>query len=104
MGCGGVAGERAGYQVHQTGFADSWSAGLERGAFCAADEKFNFEKIAKRRTLDIAAVNTAMRIRTTEGVIVDARISAGGVAPVPLFLERSSAWLAGKPVSAETAM
>jgi xanthine dehydrogenase small subunit len=70
---------------------------------CAAEEKFNFEKIAKRRTLDIAAVNTAMRIRTSEGFIAEARISAGGVAPVPLFLERSSAWLAGKPVSAETA-
>jgi len=28
LGCGGLAGERAGDQVHQAGFADSWSAGL----------------------------------------------------------------------------
>ncbi len=70
---------------------------------CGPDERFNFEKIAKRRSLDIAAVNTAMRVEVRDGTIVRARVSAGGVAPVPLFLERTSAWLAGKPVSSATA-
>jgi len=48
---------------------------------------FNFEKVANRAMLDIAAVNTAIRLTTSpDGKIIDLRISAGGVAPIPLLV------------------
>ncbi|MBI4860916.1 MAG: FAD binding domain-containing protein [Candidatus Riflebacteria bacterium] len=48
---------------------------------------FNFEKVSNRVTLDIAAVNTALRLQTApDGAIADLRVSAGGVAPVPLLI------------------
>lgn len=50
--------------------------------------RFNFEKVSNRVTLDIAAVNTALRLETaSDGAITDIRISAGGVAPVPLLIQ-----------------
>ncbi|GGG53264.1 FAD binding domain-containing protein [Hymenobacter glacieicola] len=63
---------------------------------------FNFEKVSKRTHLDIASVNTAAWLRIEDGMIQEARLSAGGVGPVPLLLRRTSEWLAGQPVSAET--
>jgi xanthine dehydrogenase small subunit len=68
---------------------------------------FNFEKVSKRQRLDIASVNTAIEIEA-EGDkktprILAARISAGGVAPVPLYLEAASRFLEGKKIEAETA-
>ena len=63
---------------------------------------FNFEKVSRRETLDIASVNTAIMLQKTDDVIGEARLSAGGVAPVPLFLSRSSAWLTGKALNRET--
>lgn len=62
----------------------------------------DFEKVSKRRWLDIATVNSAARLRVRGGVIEDARLAVGGVAPVPLFLRRTSAQLAGRPASADT--
>jgi xanthine dehydrogenase small subunit len=60
------------------------------------DLRFNFEKASKRANLDIAAVNTACAFEVAEGRIRSARISAGGVAPVPYFLAKTSAFLSGK--------
>ncbi len=79
-------------------------------AFVLHGEKaglFNFEKVAKRQRLDIASVNTGACF-TVEGPakspkIISARISAGGVAPVPLYLRDASEYLCGKEVSAEAA-
>jgi xanthine dehydrogenase small subunit len=87
-----------------------------------APRRFNFEKASKREKLDIAAVNTAAWIELEgDGAagglaagglaagaasgrrIARARLSAGGVAPVPLLLAKASAYLEGKAVSAETA-
>ncbi|MGZ5190011.1 MAG: FAD binding domain-containing protein [Flavisolibacter sp.] len=62
---------------------------------------FHFEKVSKRTNLDIASVNTAIRIKKDKRIIFDASISAGGVAPVPLYLEKSSAFLKGKIISEE---
>jgi xanthine dehydrogenase small subunit len=59
---------------------------------------FSFEKIAKRDKLDIAAVNTAMSFRVEGGRIIGARISAGGVAAVPVLLGKAAALLEGAPV------
>lgn len=69
---------------------------LPRGA------RYRFEKVSNRTTLDIAAVNTAMRLTTGPGgAIADLRVSAGGVAPVPMLLDLNS--LKGLKPGAETA-
>jgi xanthine dehydrogenase small subunit len=64
---------------------------------------FNFEKVSKRTWLDIASVNSAATFRVEEGVIVDAGISAGGVAPVPLALVETEKLLIDRPPNADTA-
>ncbi len=59
---------------------------------------FSFEKIAKRRKLDIAAVNTALAFRIEGGFARGVRLSAGGVAAVPTLLKGASAALEGERV------
>ncbi len=54
---------------------------------------FNFEKVCKRKYLDIATVNTAISLTVQNGVITDAHLAAGGVAPVPLYLKETSMFL-----------
>lgn len=63
---------------------------------------FHFEKVSKRKHLDIASVNSAISLQIERGTIRRARLSAGGVSPVPLFLEKTSAFLEGRPANAET--
>ena len=63
---------------------------------------FHFEKVSKRTHLDIASVNSAIWLRVENGLIQAARVSAGGVSPVPLLLVRTSAFLVGRELSAET--
>lgn len=62
----------------------------------------NFEKVSRRKWLDIASVNSSAYFEIEGGRIREARLAAGGVAPVPLFLARTSAWLAGRSIDAET--
>ncbi len=62
---------------------------------------FNFEKVSKRTHLDIASVNTAMLLEVNDNKIAGARISAGGVSPIPLFLSKTSDFLIGKNISIE---
>ena len=62
---------------------------------------FNFEKVSKRTHLDIASVNTAILISMNGKNIVDAGISAGGVGPIPMYLQKTSEFLNKKPVSEE---
>jgi xanthine dehydrogenase small subunit len=89
------------------------------------DFRFNFEKVSKRTYLDISTVNTAISLTVkaepgkdwvppalsepgaTQGALVeytitDAHVAAGGVAPIPLYLKETSAFLKGKEVTAET--
>lgn len=63
---------------------------------------FHFEKVSKRTHLDIASVNTAIFLQMAGNIIREAGISAGGVGPVPLYLEKTSSFLSGKPVNDET--
>jgi len=63
--------------------------------------RFNFEKVSKRTHLDIASVNSAMKVVIKGSKILQAFISAGGVAPIPLSLEKASRFLEGKMISAE---
>ncbi len=85
----------------------------------AGDFRFNFEKVCKRTYLDIASVNTALSLRLYESgppvpgilrgevenpppIIETAFAAAGGVAPIPLFLRETSAFLCGREVNRET--
>ncbi|MBX7042376.1 MAG: FAD binding domain-containing protein [Ignavibacteria bacterium] len=62
---------------------------------------FNFEKVSKRKYLDIASVNSAICLHTDGDVIVSAHCSAGGVSPIPLYLKETSSSLTGKRVTSE---
>ncbi|HMJ45713.1 MAG TPA: FAD binding domain-containing protein [Ferruginibacter sp.] len=66
-----------------------------------ANGVFNFEKVSKRTWLDIASVNTALYLEMNDDAITSAGLSAGGVAPIPLFLNKCSEFLTGKRISAE---
>jgi xanthine dehydrogenase small subunit len=65
------------------------------------NDLFHFEKVSKRTHLDIASVNSAINITLNDDTIEKAGLSAGGVGPVPLYLEKASSFLAGKPLSEE---
>lgn len=62
------------------------------------DTYFNFEKVSKRRYLDIASVNTAISYRIKEEVIQSIHASAGGVGPTPKYLTKTCAYLIGKKI------
>lgn len=61
---------------------------------------FNFEKVSKRTFLDIASVNSALLLQVENDMIKEAGLAIGGVAPVPLFLKKTSAFLIGKTLPA----
>ena len=89
------------------------------------DFRFNFEKVSKRTYLDISTVNTAISLKVRAEVgedwvppaladstrqeaslvnytVLDAHVAAGGVAPIPLYLRETSAFLRGREVNEET--
>ncbi|MFL6375229.1 MAG: FAD binding domain-containing protein, partial [Pyrinomonadaceae bacterium] len=79
------------------------------------DFRFNFEKVSKRKYLDISTVNSAISLRVSSphvsngntgdkvaltnvratDTIIEAHVSAGGVGPIPLYLRETSAFLTG---------
>jgi xanthine dehydrogenase small subunit len=63
---------------------------------------FNFEKVSKRKHLDIASVNSAIRLKMEGNKIEECSLSAGGVNQIPLFLTKTSDFLIGKTISAKT--
>ena len=65
------------------------------------DSFIHFEKVSKRTHLDIASVNSSICITTNEGIIEKAGLAAGGVGPVPMYLEKTSAFLTGKKPTEE---
>jgi xanthine dehydrogenase small subunit len=67
----------------------------------AKNSCFNFEKVSQRTYLDIASVNSSIYLETTDDSIITAHLSAGGVAPIPLFLKKTSEFLTGKIITAE---
>lgn len=64
--------------------------------------KFNFEKVSKRKYLDIASVNTAIFISLKENIISEIHISGGGIAPIPMYFAKTSEYLKGKEINSET--
>lgn len=65
------------------------------------NNKFNFEKVSKRTHLDIASVNAAANIRLENNIVSEAHFSVGGVAAIPKYLSKTSAFLVGKPIISE---
>ncbi len=68
----------------------------------SADFCLNFEKISKRVHLDMATVNSAMGFRLENGLIRDASFAVGGLGATVRSLDKTCAFLEGKPVSDET--
>ncbi len=56
----------------------------------------DFQKVSKRKCLDIATVNSACRIRVREGRIEALDLAVGGVAPIPLYLGQVSEAAVGR--------
>ncbi|MCL4550303.1 MAG: FAD binding domain-containing protein [Bacteroidetes bacterium] len=65
---------------------------------------FNFEKISKRTFLDIASVNSSIYLELEKGKISVVHISAGGVAPIPLYLAKACKFLKSKSVDTKTVL
>jgi xanthine dehydrogenase small subunit len=69
----------------------------------APGSRLHLEKVAKRRFDDIASASLAVRIDTDPvGTLSDLRIAAGGVAPIPVLLTRTSDVLRGAQLAAPT--
>ncbi|MGF1531916.1 MAG: FAD binding domain-containing protein [Puniceicoccaceae bacterium] len=51
------------------------------------DDLVNWEKVSKRRWLDIATVNSAIRLKMDGTRVVSARLALGGVAATPLVVD-----------------
>jgi xanthine dehydrogenase small subunit len=76
------------------------------------DFRFNFEKVCKRTYLDIATVNTAISgtLRSVDDngsageppAFQSVHVSAGGVGPIPMYLNETSAFLTGKEITEAT--
>lgn len=62
---------------------------------------FNFEKISRRTYLDIASVNSSFFGYADNGNFINVRLSAGGVAPIPLYLKKASSFISGKTINVE---
>ncbi len=63
--------------------------------------RLSYEKVSRRKYLDIASVNTTMTFELSNDRIVNCGISAGGVGPIPLFLAKTSEYLNGKVLNSK---
>ena len=61
---------------------------------------FSFEKVGKRPHLDIASVNSALSMVLADDIIESVHLSAGGVGPVPLYLQATCDHLRGQRLCA----
>ena len=64
--------------------------------------RFSFEKTSKRAHLDMATVNSAMRVELEAGRIRRAALAVGSLGPTVLHLEATSSFLAGKALDNAT--
>ena len=65
------------------------------------NSRFDFEKVSRRKHLDIASVNSAIQIHTKNGTITNIHLSAGGIAPTPYYLFKTTDFLSGKKINSE---
>lgn len=67
-----------------------------------AQDGLSYEKISQRRNLDIASVNSVLRVGLDDGgLVTHAALAVGGVAPVPLLVPDAAAALVGRPLDAD---
>lgn len=59
-------------------------------------------KVRDRASFEFAIVSVAAALRIEDGVIAEARLAAGGIAPLPWRFTRSEAALVGRPPNVET--
>lgn len=62
----------------------------------------HFEKVSKRREVDISAVNSAIALQVENGVITEAHTAFGGVGATTLYMKETSGFLKGKAMCEET--
>ena len=62
-----------------------------------------YMKMRLRESIDFAVTSLAYAYKEEDGVITDARLAAGGVAPVPVRLSAVEEYVKGKKISEETA-
>ena len=67
----------------------------------APNTRLSYEKVSRRKFLDIASVNTTMVFDLVNDTVRNCGLSAGGVGPIPLFLSRCSEYLNGKAMNWE---
>ncbi len=60
----------------------------------------NFKKVSRRKVLDVTVCNSALYIEIKDGIIFEIFLSAGGVAPTPLFLIETCHYLLGRTIEA----
>ncbi len=64
--------------------------------------RVHWEKVSKRQCLDIATVNSAIRLRLEAGRVADIGLAVGGVAPIPLELRATCETLRGQAIDLAT--
>jgi xanthine dehydrogenase small subunit len=69
-----------------------------------SDCRASFEKTGKRRTLDIASVNSALALRLRGDKIEDAKLVYGGVAAVPFHASKTCGYLHNRKVTESVIM
>jgi xanthine dehydrogenase YagS FAD-binding subunit len=65
-------------------------------------QRSTYLKIRDRASFEFAVVSVAAALRIEDGVIAEARLAAGGVAPLPWRLSRSEAALIGRAPTQQT--
>lgn len=67
-----------------------------------AKTRFSFEKIGKRDHLDMATVNSSMRVVIEQGIIQKASFVVGGLGPTIRHLDQTAEYLVGKKLDNTT--
>jgi xanthine dehydrogenase small subunit len=70
--------------------------------FLESASRIHFEKVSKRKCLDIASVNSAIKTSVQREIIRDIGLAMGGVAPVPLYMRNTCDYLINKEISHAT--
>jgi xanthine dehydrogenase small subunit len=68
-------------------------------------EEYNFihfEKVSKRREVDISSVNSAIALKVENGIIKTAHVASGGVGATTLYMKNTSGFLEGRKMKEET--
>lgn len=62
----------------------------------------HFEKVSKRRDVDISSVNSALALQVEDGIIRKAGAACGGVGATTLYMKETSEFLTGKGMCEDT--